>query len=326
MNKNINLPAELSPESIRDTAERIQPFINRTPMFHYSERGKDWQLKFEFLQRSGSFKARGALNNILRLNSEQREGGVTAVSAGNHALAVAYASSALEVNAKVVMQSTANPFRVSRAKAFGAEVVISERIDTAFEEMFRIAETEGRTIIHPFEGYNTLQGTATLGLEIVEQSKDIDVLLVAVGGGGLISGVGAAVKQVHPGVEIIGVEPEGAMGMTTSLEKGEALEKVEVNTIADSLGAPMHAPISFSVCQQVIDRTVLVSDNEMCQAMAWAADELKLALEPAGAAVLAALNGPLQKDTNNRSVAAILCGSNIDSETWSKYVARGRNS
>ena len=105
MSRNINLPAELSPESIRDTAERIQPFINRTPMFHYSERGKDWQLKFEFLQRSGSFKARGALNNILRLNSEQREGGVTAVSAGNHALAVAYASSALKVNAKVVMQS-----------------------------------------------------------------------------------------------------------------------------------------------------------------------------------------------------------------------------
>ena len=114
--------------------------------------------------------------------------------------------------------------------------------------------------------------------------------------------------------------------MTTSLEKGKALEKVEVNTIADSLGAPMHAPISFSVCQQVIDRTVLVSDNEMCQAMAWAADELKLALEPAGAAVLAALNGPLQKDTNNRSVAAILCGSNIDSETWSKHISRGRNS
>ena len=216
MNKKINLPAELSPESIRDTAERIQPFINRTPMFHYSEHGKDWQLKFEFLQRSGSFKARGALNNILRLNSEQRDGGVTAVSAGNHALAVAYASSALEVNAKVVMQSTANPFRVSRAKAFGAEVVISERIDTAFEEMFRIAETEGRAIIHPFEGYSTLQGTASLGLEIIEQSKDIDVLLVAVGGGGLISGVGAAVKQVQPGVEIIGVEPEGAMGMTTS--------------------------------------------------------------------------------------------------------------
>ena len=126
-------------------------------------------------------------------------------------------------------------------------------------------------------------------VETVKLSENgFDVLLVAVGGGGLISGVGAAVKQVQPEVEIIGVEPEGAMGMTTSLEKGKALEKVEVNTIADSLGAPMHAPISFSVCQQVIDKTVLVSDNEMCQAMAWAADELKLALEPAGAAVLAA--------------------------------------
>jgi Threonine dehydratase len=151
-------------------------------------------------------------------------------------------------------------------------------------------------------------------------------LLVALLGGGLIPGVGAAAKQGQPGVEIIGVEPEGAMGMTTSRDKGKALEKGEVNTIADSLGAPMQAPISFRVGQQVIDRTVRVSDNEMCQARAGAADELKLALEPAGAAVLAALNGPLQKDTNNRSVAAIWGGSNIDSETWSKYVSRGRNS
>ncbi|MDP6091333.1 MAG: threonine/serine dehydratase [SAR324 cluster bacterium] len=319
-------PDELSLESIRETSARIQPFIKKTPMFHYTEQGKDWQLKFEFLQRSGSFKARGALNNILQLDSFRREGGITAVSAGNHALAVAYASRSVDVDAKVVMQSTASPFRVSRAREYGAEVVISARIDSAFEEMFRIAETEERAIIHPFEGFHTIQGTATLGLEIVEQSKTFDVLLVAVGGGGLISGVGAAVKQLRPEVEIIGVEPEGAMGMTDSLEKGVALEKVDVDTIADSLGAPLHAPISFSVCQKVIDRTVLVSDNAMCQAMAWAADELKLALEPAGAAVLAALHGPLRKDCANRSVAAILCGSNIDSESWSAYVARGRKS
>ena len=122
----------------------------------------------------------------------------------------------------------------------------------------------------------------------------------------------------------IGVEPEGAKGMTLSLDQGSPLEKVDVDTIADSLGAPLHAPISFSVCQQVIDRTVLISDDSICEAMAWVADELKLALEPAGAAVIAALHGPLKEECANRKVAAILCGSNIDTVNWSKYVARGR--
>ena len=323
MTKNLQLPSELSLESIKEVSKRIRPYINKTPMLPFIDQSNDWQLKCEFLQRSGSFKARGAINNILQLKPSQCASGVTAVSAGNHALAVAYASKAVKVNAKVVMQSSANPFRVSRAKEYGAEVVISERIDSAFEEMFQIAEKEDRAIIHPFEGFNTIQGAATLGLEIMEQAHAFEVLLVAVGGGGLISGVGATIKQLRPEIEIIGVEPEGAMGMTLSLQKGAPLKKVEVNTIADSLGAPMHAPISFNICQQVIDRITLVSDDAMCHAMAWAADELKLILEPAGAAVLAALHGPLRKECANRSVAAILCGSNIDSETWFSYISKG---
>ncbi len=320
----LNLPEQLTLGSIRDTAQRIRFYTVKTPHFSCELEETRLQLKFEFLQHAGSFKARGAMNNLLLLSDAERERGVTAVSAGNHAIATAYAARELGTSAKVFMHRKANPFRIQRVREFGGEVVLVDDIAEAFEAMRRLSETEGRAIIHPFEGFRTMQGTGTLGLEIVEQFEDFDTLLVAVGGGGLISGVGAAVKQLRPQVRVIGVEPEGAQGLTQSLELGHPLEKVEVNTIADSMGAPLHAPQSFSVCQQVIDRMVCVSDDAICAAMAWAADEFKLALEPAGCAVLAALRGPLQQDCAGKSVAAILCGSNIDTEDWAALVARGR--
>ncbi len=323
MSESPDLPEGLTLSEIRKTAERIAPHVLATPFFRYQRDQGTLQLKFEFLQKSGSFKARGAINSALLLNQNERECGVTAVSAGNHAIAVAYAAKTLGINAKVVMLGTANPFRIKRCREQGAEVVLAGTKD-AFEVMQRISETEGRAIIHPFEGISTMQGTATLGLEIAESFDQFDILLVAVGGGGLISGVGAAVKQVHPEVRLIGIEPEGASGMTESLKLGQPLEQVEVHTIADSIGAPLHAPVSFGICRQVIDKMVLVSDDSICAAMAFAADELKLALEPAGCAVLAALAGPLRDECAGQSVAAILCGSNIDTESWSELVSRGR--
>ena len=322
----LNLPDQLTLADLQNAAQRIRPYTVKTPCFSCELGATSLQLKFEFLQRAGSFQARGAMNNLLLLSESERRQGVTAVSAGNHAIATAYAARELDTSAKVLMHRKANPFRIQRVHEFGGEVVLVDDIAVAFEEMRRISETEGRSIIHPFEGVRTMQGTGTLGLEIVEQLERFDLLLVAVGGGGLISGVGAAVKQLRPQVQIIGVEPEGAQGMTQSLAQGQPLEKVEVNTIADSMGAPLHAPLSFSVCQQVIDQMVCVSDDAICAAMAWAADELKLALEPAGCAVLAALMGPLKQECAGRSVAAILCGSNIDTEGWAALVARGRKS
>ena len=147
------------------------------------------------------------------------------MSAGNHAIATAYAARELGTNAKVFMHRKANPFRIQRVRELGGDVVLVDDIAAAFEEMRRISETEDRSIIHPFEGIRTMQGTGTLGLEITEQFEAFDTLLVAVGGGGLVSGVGAAVKQLRPQVRVIGVEPEGAQGMTQSLEQGRPLEK-----------------------------------------------------------------------------------------------------
>ena len=322
----------LTLDEIRQTAGRIEGYLHHTPIFHWqdawvrSQLGEgELHLKLEFLQQTGSFKPRGALNNALTRPEAERNQGVTAVSAGNHAIAVAYAAKTLGISAKVLMHRKANPLRVAKCQHYGAEVLLVDDINQAFVLLDEIAEKEDRTIIHPFDSAPTLQGTGTLGLEIGDALKDLDTILVAVGGGGLIGGVASALKQMQPGIEVIGVEPVGAAGLTQSLELGRPLEKVTVNTIADSMGAPLHCQMSFGVCQQVIDRMVLVEDDEMCQAMARVYDGLKFALEPAGAAVIAALTGPLQGTLKGKRVAAILCGSNIDESSWLELVLRGRN-
>lgn len=322
----------LTLDEIRQTAGRIEGYLHHTPIFHWqdawvrSQLGEgELHLKLEFLQQTGSFKPRGALNNALTRPETERNQGVTAVSAGNHAIAVAYAAKTLGISAKVLMHRKANPLRVAKCQHYGAEVLLVDDITQAFVLLDEIAEKEDRTIIHPFDSAPTLQGTGTLGLEIGDALKDLDTILVAVGGGGLIGGVASALKQMQPAIEVIGVEPVGAAGLTQSLELGRPLEKVTVNTIADSMGAPLHCQMSFGVCQQVIDRMVLVEDDEMCQAMARVYDGLKFALEPAGAAVIAALTGPLQGTLKGKRVAAILCGSNIDESSWLELVLRGRN-
>ena len=184
--------ATLDLEDIRATARRIQPYVSRTPIFCWQDRWANDQiddgelhLKLEFLQKTGSFKARGAINNILTRPAAERDKGVTAASAGNHAIAVAYAGQALGVSAKVVMHRGANPARVAKCRAFGAEVVLVDDMSLSFPTMEEIASQENRSIIHPFEGIRTMQGTATVGLEIAESVAALDAVIVAVGGGDL---------------------------------------------------------------------------------------------------------------------------------------------
>ena len=287
--------------------------------------GGELHLKLEFLQRTGSFKARGAVNNILTRDDVERGKGVTAVSAGNHAIAVAYAADALGVSAKVVMHRGANPARVAKCRAFGAEVVLVDDMTQGFPTMEEIAEREDRSVIHPFDGQATMQGTGTVGLEIAESIADLDAVVVAVGGGGLIAGVGSALKALQPSLTLYGVEPDGASGMSQSLSLGRPLDKVEVNTIADSMGAPLHCAESFAICQQVVDEIVLLDDDALCRGMTIAFDQLKFSLEAAGSAVLAALAGPLKGRLTGKP-AAILCGSNIDEASWQQLIERGRSS
>ena len=312
----------------REAAQQIAPFINQTPIHRWQGRlldervGSDTsvELKLELFQRAGSFKTRGALLGILALDDDARGRGVTAVSAGNHAIAVSYAANALGVDAKVVMQSSANPARVAAARAFGAEVIIGGDGPACFALAEQIVEKEGRTFIHPFDGHNVTLGTATLGIEICEQMGPLDALVIPVGGGGLASGVALIAKQLMPECKVYGVEPAGADSMSRSFAAGEPQRLEKVETIADSLGPPMALPYSFSICQANIDRLVTVEDDAIRSAMRLLFDEMKLAVEPAAAAGTAALAGPLREELAGRRVGLIVCGTNIDPATHAKLL------
>jgi threonine dehydratase len=316
-------------EAIRAARDRLGDRIVTTPVRTWSDdalRGGASPpatvfLKEELFQRTGTFKPRGALTNMLALGPEALARGVTAVSAGNHAIAVAYAAAALGTTARVVMPRTASPFRVARCRQLGADVELVEDVHTAFARVHEIEENEGRTFVHPFEGPLTVLGTATLGLELAEQVPGLDAVIVPIGGGGLCAGVAAAVKQVQPRCQVLGVEPEGADTMHRSLAAGSPQKIDAVRTIADSLGAPHAAPYSFGVCQRFVDEVVLVDDDALRRAMLLLFASAKLAVEPAGAAATAALCGPLRARLEGKRVAVIVCGANIDAATFSAHLA-----
>lgn len=281
-------------------------------------------MKLELFQNAGSFKARGALLSVDALTPEQREKGVTAISAGNHALAVSWACQAEGVSAKVVMPRSADPVRVRGCEAMGAEIVLTRDIHEGFEEMDRIVREEGRVAIHPFEGECLTLGTATCGRELMHEAPDLDAIIVPVGGGGLIGGIGLAAKYANPTIEIIGVEPSGADALTKSLQTGDVLQIDKVDTIADSLGSPKTLPYSFGIAQAVVDDVVRIDDSAMLRAMTIIYDSLKLVTEPACAAATAALIGPLKYRMTNKRVGVIACGANIGEDKFNHFIQQGR--
>ena len=315
----------LSLDSIKVAADRIGTHVVRTPTLPYygitgGERFRDTRvmLKMELLQKTGSFKARGALNTVMQLNEQQRQLGITAFSAGNHAIAAAYAARSAGTSAKVVMPETANPYRVECCKALGAEIVFGRTIAELIDIVEQLKANEGRTMVHPFEGIPTFEGTATVALELLHDQPDIEAVIVPVGGGGLIAGIAAAVKQLKPDCAVYGVEPTGAQGMSDSLKNGRPLARVSVNTIADSLGAPLHMPMSYQLVTDHVDQLVQVTDAQLIETMRLMFTDLQLAVEPACAAAMAALTYPLRDTLAGRQVALILCGSNIDHKTYNQ--------
>lgn len=327
---------ELSLDEIQRAHARLAPHVRETPAWNWESDalrallpgGTDVVLKLELLQHGGSFKPRGALSVMLTLDDAARARGVTAVSAGNHAIAVAYAARVTGTTAKVVVPKSASPVRIAMCRAYGGEVVLVDDVHEAFARVREIESSEGRTFVHPFEGPLTALGTATLGYEFAMQTAAIgaplDALIVPIGGGGLCAGMAAAVKQGWPTCEVFGVEPEGADTMYRSFQSGEVETLDKVRTIADSLGAPHSAPYSFDVCRTFVNEVVLVSDDAMCRAMALLLGDLKLAVEPAAAAATAALLGPLKERLSGKRVGAIVCGGNIDIASFAQHVTRGQ--
>ncbi len=319
------IPSDLSPDKIKLILKNIQPYINKTPFVKASPKLDEFfstniHFKCEFLQKSGSFKARGAINNIISQDKTKFKKGITAVSAGNHAIAASFVANLFQLNNKIFLYESANPYRISKCKSYKANLHFTNP-KQAFVDASN-ATNNGYYFIHPFDGPHTIQGSATIGLEIIEYfktlDKKLDYLIISVGGGGLISGVSSYVKQLSPNTKVIGVEPEGAKGMSDSIKLGKPLEIVSVNSIADSLSAPLHLEYSYNVAKSVIDEMVTVTDDEMKEFMIYAFDNLKLMLEPACVAGLAAIKYKINDKLKNKNTLVILCGSNIDKMTWTK--------
>jgi threonine dehydratase len=277
-------------------------------------------LKLELFQHTGSFKARGALVNTLSLDAAGRARGICAISAGNHAIAAAFAARAVGASAKIVMKEGANPFRVSECRRYGGEIVFERDFHAAFRRVEDIRATEGRTLVHPFEGLRTAMGTGTLGLEFIEQAPELEAVIVPVGGGGLAAGLATAIRLVKPACEVFGVEPYGADSMYRSFKAGSPQAIDRIDTIADSLGAPYALPISFALCRASLTEVVRIEDEEMIAAMRFLAQHARLAVEPAGAAATAALLGPLRDRLAGRRVGLVVCGSNIAAEAYAHLI------
>ena len=285
--------------------------------------GGQVHMKLECFQHTGTFKARGAVSVARAIAQDQRAAGITAASAGNHAIAAAWAARREGLSAKVVMQRSANPFRVARARAEGAEVILKDGGPATFGEAERLVRDEGRTFIHPFEGINTTLGTSGVGLELMEDVPDLDAVVVSVGGGGLISGVAAAVKAINPTCKVYGVEPAGADSMSRSRAAGAPVTLDKVDTVADSLGPPMALPFGFAMCQAHVDDIVTVTDDQICAGMVVMQQEAKLAVEPAAGAAMAGLLSPLRDRLKGKRVGLIVCGANIEAAGYLNLMERG---
>ncbi len=322
---SIDIP---SVDAIRANRARLGDRIETTPIRLLQDPALDafvgsqtrvW-LKEELFQRTGSFKPRGALSVMLDLDAAALARGVTGVSAGNHAISLAYCAQTLGSSAKVVMPKSANPFRIQVCRELGAQVELVDNVHQAFARVKEIEAQEGRVFVHPYEGPKTALGTATVGLEFMDQiaaaGSTLDAVIVATGGGGLSAGVSCAVKQMAPRTAVYVVEPDGADSMSRSFRAGSPQAIDAVRTIADSLGAPRCEPYSFALNRRFVDEVVLVNDDQIRQAMRLIFRVAKLVVEPAGAAALAALMFPLREQLDGQSVGLIVCGANTDPQTY----------
>lgn len=307
----------LTLQDVRDAAGRIAGRVHHTPLLSSTQLGrrvdaKLW-LKAESLQKTGSFKARGVLNRLAVLTPEERARGVVTVSAGNHAQALAWGAAAAGVHATVVMFSKAPATKVAASRGYGAEVVLHGASNAeAFQRARELERERGLVFVHPFDDVYVAAGAGTVGLEILDDLPDADVLVVPIGGGGLIAGIASAVKALRPSIRVYGVEPEGSAVMRKSLDAGRPLHLDKVETIADGLGAPMTEQLPFDVVRQLVDDVVLVTDDEIRMAMRELALYAKLVAEPAGAAATAAiLTGRVPISAGAR-VVSVVSGGNVD--------------
>lgn len=309
-------------DDVRSAAARVEGVAHRTPVLRSRTLdalvGAEIHLKCENLQRVGAFKFRGAYNAASRLAPEQLARGVAAYSSGNHAQAVALAARELGTTAVIVMPEDAPPSKREATAGYGAEIVTYDRYTGDRAAIAgALAADRGLTLIPPYEHPHVIAGQGTAALELVEETGELDALIAPVGGGGLIAGSATAVKALHPGTRVIGVEPEAGDDTRRSLEAGRRVTVPVPRTIADGQALPTPGELTFSLNRRLLDGIVLVSDDEIRHAMRFAFERLKTVLEPSGATPLAALlSGRI--DPLPRRVGVILSGGNVDAARFAE--------
>ena len=298
--------------------EAIAGRLHRTPVFSSATLGPRVFLKAELLQRTGSFKPRGVLNSLSRLSEEERQRGVIAASAGNHAQALAYGAALEGIDALVLMWRTASPAKIAATRGYGAEVDLeAESPAVVFDRLAELQEQTARMLIHPFDSPHTIAGQGTVGLEIEEDVPDVDIVVVPIGGGGLISGIAAALPETR----IVGVEPLISNAMSAALATGEPVP-VDARSIADGLNAPFAGELPLRIVQERGIEVVLVEESEIEAAMRHLYERAKLACEPAGAAAVAALMAGKIGAEDDQTVVCVVSGGNVVAETAAAILGR----
>ncbi|MBO6304050.1 MAG: threonine ammonia-lyase [Selenomonadaceae bacterium] len=304
----------------------IKTKLIESPFFSEASNNEIY-LKPENLQLTGAFKLRGAYNRISSLTEEEKSRGVITASAGNHAQGVAYASQKLGVKATICMPATTPILKVEATKAYGAEVVLyGDSFDDAYQKSLEIMEERGLVYIHPFNDKEVILGQSTVALEIIDALKDVDAILVPIGGGGFVSGVALATKLVNPGVKVIGVEPENAACMKAALDSENIVTLPSADTVADGCAVKRAGDLTFEFCKKYLDEIITVSEMEIMSALLSLIEKHKLIAEGAGVLSLAALN---KLPFEGKKVVAVVSGGNIDISTISALIdkaliARGR--
>ena len=300
---------------ITNAQQIIAGRVHRTPLMSSMTLGRrtnaHLHFKAEVFQKTGSFKPRGAINKLHHLTAEERKRGVITISSGNHAQGLAYAASLFGISATVVMPHTTPANKVSATRGYGAEVVLTE--GDIFTTCLEIQKERNLTLVHPFDDPHVVAGQGTIGLEILDDLPEVDAVFVPVGGGGLISGIATAIKLSKPAVKIVGVEPIGASAMWQSLQRKALVHLDKIDTIAEGLATPFVGELNLALVQKYVDELVLVSDDEMIEALGLILEWCKILTEPAGAAGFAALLFKKANIPSGSEVVCLLSGGNIDS-------------
>lgn len=328
MNKNLAVESQeeyLTLNDVLEARERIRDICVYTKLIYsteYSkESGNEIYIKPENLQLTGAFKIRGAINKVGKLSNEKREKGLISASAGNHAQGVAYAANKLGIKATIVMPETTPLIKVQATKNYGASVVLKGNVyDEAYDEAKRLEKEKGYTFVHPFNDVDVMAGQGTIALEIIEELKDVDVIVVPIGGGGLISGISVAAKTINPNIKIIGVQAEGANSMKFSFDSGKLIFAEKIDTIADGAAVRKPGDIAFEVIKKHVDEIVTVSDKEIMEAVYILLEKHKLVAETTGAMSLAALK---RLNFKGKKVVCLISGGNIDVVTMAALLNNG---